>query len=117
MEEWVKNKTGVTGLEFDSSEGIHILKSFGLLNESNGKLHVLPLEAALRCLPITPQSLVARALEADLHEGYDRNMYLETEHEYKEEEKRTSRYGWFWGAGLGAVGEGKGRGWVVVGGG
>ena len=94
VEEWVKSKTGAK-VEFDSSEGIHILKTFGLLSEVDSKLNVLPLEAALRCLPITPQSIVARAAEADLHEGYDRDMYLETEHEYKEEEKRTSRYGWF----------------------
>ena len=91
---WVEVKTGVK-LQFDSSEGIAMLKSFGLLRKDCGSLNVLPIEAALRMLPITPQSLVARSSEADLYEGYDRDEYLETEHEYKEEQKRSSRYGWF----------------------
>ncbi|XP_076470686.1 transmembrane protein 143-like [Babylonia areolata] len=93
IEQWIESKTGVQ-LEFESSEAIRLLKSFGILSESTEKLSVLPLESALRCLPITPQSLIARSSEADITEGYDRDEYLETEHEYKEEEKRSSRFGW-----------------------
>ena len=94
VEKWIASKTGVQ-LEFESSEAGHLLKSFGILKEADDKLQVPPLEAAMRCLPITPQSLIARSTEADITEGYDRDEYLETEHEYKEEEKRTSKYGWF----------------------
>ncbi|KAL8603060.1 hypothetical protein ACOMHN_015625 [Nucella lapillus] len=93
VEQWIDAKTGVC-LEFESSEAVRLLKSFGILSESTDKLTVLPLDAALRCLPITPQSLIARSSEADITEGYDRDEYLETEHEYKEEEKRSSRFGW-----------------------
>lgn len=94
IQNWITQKTGVH-IEFESSEAIRLLKKFGILSETNEKLHVLPLEASINCLPITPQSLIARSMEADLPEGYDRDEYLETEHEYKEEEKRTKRYGWF----------------------
>lgn len=94
VEQWVKIKTGVN-LEFDCSESVTLLKSYGILSEANDKMNVLPLEAALNCLPITPQSLIARSAEADITEGYDRDEYLETEHEFKEEDKRSKKYGWF----------------------
>lgn len=94
VEKWIKVKTGVD-LKFDSSEAVKLLKSFGILSEAQQKLNVLPLVSAARCLPITPQSLIARSTEADITEGYDRNEYLETEHDYKEEDRRSRRYGWF----------------------
>lgn len=94
VEKWIKVKTGVD-LKFDSSEAVKLLKSFGILSEAQQKLNVLPLVSAARCLPITPQSLIARSTEADITEGYDRSEYLETEHDYKEEDRRSRRYGWF----------------------
>jgi hypothetical protein len=94
VEQWIAKKTGVR-LEFESDEAVDLLKHFGVLSKTGDILHVLPLDSALRCLPITPQSLIARSAEADLKEGYDRDEYLETEHEYKEEEKRSRRFGWF----------------------
>ncbi|KAK6185030.1 hypothetical protein SNE40_007356 [Patella caerulea] len=94
VEKWLQSKTGVV-LDFDSSEAVVLLKNFGLLSESADKLHVLSLDAAFRNLPQKPQSIVARALEVDISEGYDRDEYLETEKEYAEEEKKSNKYGWF----------------------
>ena len=95
IEKWIERKTGVQ-LDFDSNESSALLKYFGIMSEADdSKMHVLSLDAALRCLPITPQSLIARSTEADIREGYDRDEYLETEHEYKEEDRRASQYGWF----------------------
>ncbi|KAJ8302759.1 hypothetical protein KUTeg_019155 [Tegillarca granosa] len=95
IEEWVQVKTGVKKLEFDSSEALKLLKHFGIVSEANEKLHVLPLDAAMRNLPQEPRSLVARSEDGDTTEGYDRNEFLETEQQYKEEEKKTKRFGWF----------------------
>ena len=92
--QWIFDKTGVN-LKFNSSEAVRLLKSLGTLKEENEKLYVLPLMSAIRCLPVTPQSLVARSAEADIAEGYDRDEYLETERMYKEEDERSRRYGWF----------------------
>lgn len=94
IEKWVEDKTKVS-IDFDSSEAIKLLKGFGILSEHGDKLHVLSMEAAMRHLPQQPQSLVARAMEADIAEGFDRDEYAETEEEYKEEEKKSRRFGWF----------------------
>ncbi|KAH9503543.1 hypothetical protein Btru_068153 [Bulinus truncatus] len=92
---WVEKCTGVQ-LDFNSTEAILILKNLGLITEKNNKFDVLTLTAATRILPQSPPSVIARrATEADITEGYDRDEYLETEEEYKAEEKQTSRYGWF----------------------
>lgn len=56
---------------------------------------MLPLKAALRNLPQQPQSVVARTVESDIFEGYDRDAFVETEEQYKEEEKVQRRIGWF----------------------
>lgn len=56
---------------------------------------MLPLKAAWRNLPQQPQSLVARVLEADLEEGYDRDVFLETEEQYEKGDKLQKRIGWF----------------------
>ncbi|XP_013062063.2 transmembrane protein 143-like [Biomphalaria glabrata] len=95
VSKWVDQRTGVQ-LEFNATEAVLILKNLGLLTEKNDRLHVLTLEAAARILPQSLPSVIARrATEADITEGYDRDEYLETEAEYKTEEKQTSRYGWF----------------------
>lgn len=93
-EDFIRKKTGVK-IEFDSSEAVKLLKGFGLLSEKGDKLNVLSLEAAMRNLPQQPQSVIARREEADITEGYDRDEYLETEEEYKDEERKTKKYGWF----------------------
>ncbi|XP_067651664.1 transmembrane protein 143-like [Haliotis asinina] len=93
-EDFISKKTGVK-IEFDSSEAVKLLKGFGLLSEKGDKLNVLSLDAAMRNLPQQPQSVVARGEEADITEGYDRDEYLETEEEYKDEERKTKKYGWF----------------------
>lgn len=83
-------------LHFDSSESLQIFKTLGLVSEKNEKLQVLSLDAACRILPRVPLSVITRrASEADITEGYDRDEYLETEAEYKAEDKKSRRYGWF----------------------
>lgn len=94
IEEWIKKISG-TEIEFESKEAIHLLKKFGIVSEDEGKFHVLPLKAAWRNLPQQPQSLVARVLEADLEEGYDRDVFLETEEQYEKGDKLQKRIGWF----------------------
>lgn len=94
IEEWIKKLSG-SDIEFESQEAIHLLKKFGIVSEQDGKLHVLPLRAAWRNLPQQPQSLVARALEIDLEEGYDRDTFMETEEQYEKEDKIQKRIGWF----------------------
>ena len=95
IEEYVHEKTGQR-IKFDSSEAIRILKELGIMSEDyNSHLHVLSLDAAMRNLPLTAQSLVARFEEYDVVEGYDRSIYDEKESEYKEEEKKRRKYGWF----------------------
>ncbi|XP_059178073.1 transmembrane protein 143-like [Physella acuta] len=92
---WIKQKTGVD-LHFDSSESLQIFKTLGLVSEKNDKLQVLSLDAACRILPKVPLSVITRrAAEADITEGYDRDEYLETEAEYKAEDKKSRRNGWF----------------------
>lgn len=92
-EEWIEKKTGAN-VEFDSSEAVKHLQDFGILSVSNGKLNVLPLDAAMRNLPQQPTLRVER-MEEDVLEGYDRDYFLETEEHYKEEEKKDKKYGWF----------------------
>ncbi|ESO98305.1 hypothetical protein LOTGIDRAFT_231385 [Lottia gigantea] len=94
VENWIETTTGVK-LEFDSTEAITLLKQFGLLHERGDKLHVQSIHSALSYLPLSPQTIVARAREADIGEGYDRDIYLETEEEYKEEDKKSKSIGWF----------------------
>lgn len=94
IEAWIKRKVSVD-VEFKSDEAIKLLQHFGILSKSNDKLHVLSLEAAMRNLPQQPQSLVARTEDTDIAEGYDRDYFLETEDEYKDEEQRSKKYGWF----------------------
>ena len=93
VEEWIQKKTHAT-VEFDSTEAVKFLQEFGILTVSNGKLNVMPLEKAMLNLPLTPQAKVDR-MEEDLIEGYDRDYFLETEEQYKEEEKKSKKYGWF----------------------
>ncbi|KAL4234299.1 hypothetical protein ACF0H5_005950 [Mactra antiquata] len=93
IEKWVQQVTG-SQVEIESAEAIQILKKFGILNEIDNKLYVLPLKAALRNLPQSPQSLVAREAEADILEGYDRDAFIETEEQYTEEERAQRRVGW-----------------------
>ncbi|GFO47118.1 transmembrane protein 143-like [Plakobranchus ocellatus] len=95
VEKWVKKKTGVH-LEFDSSEALQLLKDLGLMYEKNDKYHALMLDAAMRILPQSPCSVIGRrAIDADIAEGYDRDEYLETDEEYKAEEEKQKKYGWF----------------------
>ena len=94
VQEWVKKVSGKE-VEFESQVAVHLLKKFGIVSEHDGKLHVLPLKAAWRNLPQQPQSLVARAMEADLEEGYDRDVFLETEEQYEKGDKFQKRIGWF----------------------
>ena len=58
------------------------------------RLHVLPLDAAIRNLPQQPQSLVARAVESDISEGYDRDDFLETKEQFEKRESRSKEPGW-----------------------
>ncbi|XP_053391505.1 transmembrane protein 143-like [Mercenaria mercenaria] len=94
IEKWVYQVTG-TEVEVESLEAINLLKKFGILCEIDNKLHVLPLMAALHNLPQQPQSVVARTTESDIFEGYDRDVFMETEEQYQEEEKVQKRIGWF----------------------
>ncbi len=95
IEEWVQEKTGHK-IEFESDEAVKLLTEFGLLSEDyNSDLHVLPLDAAMRNLPLAPRSIVSRVDEYDIVEGYDRDITEESEEEYKTEEKKRKKYGWF----------------------
>ena len=58
-------------------------------------MHVLPLDAALKNLPITVQSLVLNRTEYDLEEGYDKDIIQETDAEYHDEDKKRRSFGWF----------------------
>ena len=95
VEEFVQEKTGQR-VRFDSSEALRILKELGLATEDyDTNLHVLNIDAAMRNLPLTAQTLVSRMSEYDIVEGYDRNVLDETEEDYREEEKKRRKYGWF----------------------
>ena len=94
IEDFLRKKSGVS-IDMDSTEAVRVLQNFGLLSEKNEKLFVLPLDASMRILPQQPQSVIARAQEADIAEGFDRDEYLETEDEYKVEEEKSKKYGWF----------------------
>ena len=95
IEEWVENKTG-NRVRFESAEAMQLLRELGLLSvDLNNCLHVLPLDAALRNLPQTLQTLIPRVHEQDLVEGYDHEITEEPEEDYKREEKKRKKYGWF----------------------
>lgn len=92
IQDWVLQKTNCE-VKFDTTEALALLKEMGLLSEDYEKnLHVLALEAAIRNLPLTPQSVIDRAQEFDQLEGYDR---YDMDDEHKEEEKKRKLYGWF----------------------
>lgn len=83
-------------VHFDSTEAAHLLTELGLLSKDlEENYHVMALEAAIRNLPQTPQSITARADEYDIVEGYDKDPTDESESEYKEEEKKRRFFGWF----------------------
>ncbi len=93
--DWVQQKTGQK-IAFDSTEACKLLTDFGLLSEDlNLNLYVLTLDGAMRNLPQTPQSVTARVEEYDIVEGYDRDITDENEQDYKDEEKKRKKYGWF----------------------
>ncbi|KAL3858773.1 hypothetical protein ACJMK2_009026 [Sinanodonta woodiana] len=94
IEEWIVKKTG-TKIKVNSSEAVKLLQDFGILRKDENRYQVISVEAALRNLPPQPQSLIARATDADLAEGYDRDSFLETEEQYKKEDEKAKRYGWF----------------------
>ncbi|XP_060553523.1 transmembrane protein 143-like isoform X2 [Ruditapes philippinarum] len=94
IEKWVYEVTG-TKIEFESLEAVNLLRNFGILSDIDDRLYVLPLRAAVNNLPQQPQSVVARATESDIYEGYDRDTFIETEEQYQEEEKVQKRIGWF----------------------
>lgn len=92
VEEWVHSKTGSL-IQFESIEAVNLLREFGILSEDyETNLHVLPLEAATRNLPQTPQSLTSRIEESDIVEGYDREPEEEDEKEYRMFEKTYRKY-------------------------
>ena len=95
IEEWVKEKTGHK-VEFESDEAAKLLREFGILSEDiNGDLYVLPMDASLRNLPQAARSITDRIEEYDIVEGYDRDILDEQDEEYKSEEKKRKKYGWF----------------------
>ncbi|XP_062566890.1 transmembrane protein 143-like [Saccostrea cucullata] len=93
-EDWVARVTGVR-VEFDCSEAVHLMKNLGILREHKNKLSVLPLEAAIKNLPRQPFSVIVRANEVALNEGMDRDEFLESQKQYKQEDIRSKKYGWF----------------------
>lgn len=93
-EDWVAKVTGVR-VEFDSSEAVQLLRNLGILREHKDKLSVLPLEAAIKNLPRQPFSVIVRANEIALNEGLDRDEFLESQKQYKQEDLRSKKYGWF----------------------
>ena len=91
MKEKTKKK-----VSFDSGEPARILTDLGILSKDlNENYHVLSLDAALRNLPQSPQSITSRTDESDVVEGYDRDVTEETDDEYKREEKKRKYFGWF----------------------
>lgn len=93
-EDWVSKVTGVR-VEFDSSEAVQLLRNLGILREHKDKLSVLPLDAAIKNLPRQPFSVIVRANEVALNEGLDRDEFLESQKQYKQEDLRSKKYGWF----------------------
>ena len=76
------------------SEAVKLLTSFGIMSAYDYRLHVLPMEAAIRNLPQQPQSLVARAAESDISEGYDREDFLETQEQFEKRDSKSKGTGW-----------------------
>ena len=98
IEEWVMKKTSAP-VEFESDEAVNLLKEFGILSEDyDQNMHVLPLDGAMRNLPLTPQTLAGpRIEEYDIVEGYEREVpqEFESEEDYKKDAKKRKRFGWF----------------------
>ena len=68
-------KTGAT-VRYDSADAIRFLSELGLLQKDfENNLSVLPLDTAMRNLPLSIQSLVDRDDETDIVEGYDRDAF------------------------------------------
>ena len=83
-------------VDFDTNASLKLLSEFGLLSGNpDSFLHVLPLDAAMHNLPHAPQSIIARAKECDIIEGYDKYVYGETEEDYAREAEAQRSYGWF----------------------
>ncbi|XP_048750312.1 transmembrane protein 143-like [Ostrea edulis] len=93
-EDWVVKVTGIP-VEFDSSEAVQLLRNLGILKEHKDRLSVLPLEAAIKNLPRQPFSVIVRANEVSLNEGMDRDEFLESERQYKRDDVKSMKYGWF----------------------
>ena len=95
VERWLKEQTG-TQVDFDTDESLKLLTEFGLLSgDPESFLHVLPLDTAMRNLPHAPQSIITRAKECDIIEGYDQYVYGGTEEDYAREAEARRKYGWF----------------------
>lgn len=95
IENWIYDKTKLH-IDFDCDEAVNLLKSFGLVSESDDVLNVLPLAISLRHLPQQPQVLL-QGSESDVSdiEGYDRDAYVESEKELKRDDDKSRKYGWF----------------------
>jgi hypothetical protein len=93
-EDWVAKVTRVR-VQFDSSEAVQLLRNLGILKEHKDRLSVLPLEAAIKNLPRQPFSVIVRANEVSLNEGMDRDEFLESETQYKKDDVKSKKYGWF----------------------
>ena len=95
VERWLKAQTGAQ-VDFDTDESLKLLTEFGLLSgDPESFLHVLPLDTAMRNLPHAPQSIITRAKECDIIEGYDQYVYAGTEEDYAKEAEARRKYGWF----------------------
>ncbi len=95
IEDWVQQNTGYS-VDFEADEAVKLLTEFGIVREDDdADLFVLPLPAALRNLPLASRSITDRIEEYDIVEGYDRDIMDEPEEEYKAEDKKRKKYGWF----------------------
>jgi len=93
--DWVFRKTN-SRIEFLSDEAIILLKEFGILSQdSQSILRVLPLDGAIKNLPITVQTLALQKSEYDFEEGYDKDIDQEIDAEYREEDTKRRSFGWF----------------------
>ena len=69
------SKTGAS-VRFDATDALKFLSDLGLLQKDyNNCLSVLPLDTAMRQLPLSVQTLVDRDDETDIVEGYDRDAF------------------------------------------
>ncbi|XP_013388132.1 transmembrane protein 143-like [Lingula anatina] len=91
IEDWVQEKTG-SKIEFESSVAINFLKSYGIVQETDDKLFVIPLKTATKTLPYSSQHWMDE-VEEEI-EGYDREGKPETDEQYKKEAKKEKLIGW-----------------------